>query len=49
MQVSPPSVPQNGEIEFQISLLNIASLGAAEDQAQELEKLLAEQSATQKH
>ncbi|MGA3186341.1 MAG: hypothetical protein ABSF22_04460 [Bryobacteraceae bacterium] len=31
------------EIEFQISLLNIASLGAAERQAQELEKMLAEQ------
>lgn len=33
------------EIQFQISLLNIASLGAAERQAEELEKLLAEQKA----
>lgn len=31
------------EIQFQISLLNIASLGAAERQTEELEKLLAEQ------
>jgi hypothetical protein len=49
MQVSPPPVPQNGEIRFQISLLNIVSLGAAEQQALELEKLLAEQNATPKH
>jgi hypothetical protein len=33
------------QIQFQISLLNIASLGAAERQAQELEKLLVEQNA----
>ncbi|HTB12362.1 MAG TPA: hypothetical protein VK752_12350 [Bryobacteraceae bacterium] len=31
------------EIQFQISLLNIASLGEAERQAQELEKLLDQQ------
>ena len=31
------------EIEFQISLLNIASLGEAERQSQELEKLLEQQ------
>jgi hypothetical protein len=49
MQVSPPSFPQNGEIRFQISLLNIASLGAAEQQALELERLLAEQTASPKH
>ena len=33
------------EIQFQISLLNIASLGEAERQAHELEKLLEEQTA----
>jgi len=33
----------NDEIQFQISLLNIASLGEAERQAQELEQLLADQ------
>jgi hypothetical protein len=33
----------NDEIQFQISLMNIASLGAAERQAQELEQLLADQ------
>jgi hypothetical protein len=32
----------NDEIQFQISLLNIASLGEAERQAQELEQLLAD-------
>ena len=31
------------EIQFQISLLNIASLGEAEQQTQELEKLLDQQ------
>jgi hypothetical protein len=31
------------EIQFQISLLNIASLGEAERQAEELEKLLDQQ------
>ena len=36
------------EIQFQISLLNIASLGEAERQARELEKLLDEQTATEK-
>jgi hypothetical protein len=35
----------NDQIQFQISLLNIASLGAAERQTQELEKLLVEQNA----
>ena len=33
----------NDEIQFQISLMNIASLGAAESQAQELAQLLADQ------
>jgi hypothetical protein len=33
------------EIEFQISLLNIASLGTDKHAAQELEKLLEEQTA----
>jgi hypothetical protein len=36
------------EIQFQISLLNIASLGEAERQAQELEKLLDEQITSEK-
>jgi hypothetical protein len=36
------------EIEFQISLMNIASLGEAQRQARELEKLLDEQAATEK-
>jgi hypothetical protein len=36
------------EILFQISLLNIASLGHAERQTQELEKLLDEQTAAEK-
>jgi hypothetical protein len=36
------------EIQFQISLLNIASLGGAERQTRELEKLLDEQSAAEK-
>jgi len=36
------------EIEFQISLLNIASLGHAERQTQELENLLAEQTISAK-
>jgi hypothetical protein len=36
------------EIQFQISLLNIASLGEAERQAQELEKLLDEHATTEK-
>jgi hypothetical protein len=49
MQVSPPSFPQNGEIRFQISLLNITSLGAFDHQALELEKLLVEQNPTPKH
>jgi hypothetical protein len=31
------------EIQFQLSLLNIASLGESEPQAQELEQLLVEQ------
>jgi hypothetical protein len=35
------------EIQFQISLLNIASLGEADQQARELEKLLEEQTTTQ--
>lgn len=35
------------EIQFQISLLNIASLGEAQLQARELEKLLDEQTATE--
>jgi hypothetical protein len=35
------------EIQFQISLLNIASLGEAERQARELEKLLEEQTTTE--
>jgi hypothetical protein len=34
------SFSQNQNIEFQISLLNMATLGAAELQAKELEKLL---------
>jgi len=36
------------EIQFQISLLNIASLGAAERQTAELEKLLEEQTTPEK-
>ncbi len=36
------------ELQFQISLLNIASLGEAERQAQELEKMLVEQTTTEK-
>ncbi len=36
------------EIEFQISLMNIASLGEAQRQTRELEKLLDEQAATEK-
>lgn len=36
-------MPVLPEIQFQISLLNIASLGAAQPQAQELENLLVEQ------
>jgi hypothetical protein len=36
------SLPQTSEIQFQISLLNIAALGSAEPQALELEKLLVE-------
>jgi hypothetical protein len=36
------------EIQFQISLLNIASLGEAERQTQELEKLLDEQTTAEK-
>ncbi len=43
MRVPPPSLPQSGEIQFQISLLNIVSLGQAETHARELEKLLVEQ------
>jgi hypothetical protein len=35
------------EIEFQISLMNIASLGEAQRQARELEKLLDQQTATE--
>ena len=35
------------EIEFQISLLNIASLGEAQRQAGELEKLLDQQTTTE--
>jgi len=41
MQVVP-------ELQFQISLLNIASLGTAERQAQELEELLHEQKVAEK-
>ena len=37
------------EIEFQISLLNMVSVGEPETQTQELEKLLVEQTATTKH
>jgi hypothetical protein len=36
------------ELQFQISLLNIALLGAAEKQARELEELLDEQTAGKK-
>jgi len=36
------------EIQFQISLLNIASLGEAEQQTQELERLLDEQVTSEK-
>jgi len=36
------------EIEFQISLLNIVSQGEAQNQAQELEKLLEEQTTAEK-
>ncbi len=36
------------ELQFQISLLNIASLGAADRQVRELEDLLREQTADQK-
>jgi hypothetical protein len=43
MLAPPPSYPQNGEIQFQISLVNIASVGGAAPQALELEKLLVEQ------
>jgi hypothetical protein len=48
MRVSLQSFPQGGEIQFQLSLLNITSLGAAERQAQELEKLLEEQCTNEK-
>jgi hypothetical protein len=41
MQVVP-------ELQFQISLLNIASLGTARQQAQELEELLHEQKLIEK-
>jgi hypothetical protein len=41
MQVAP-------EIQFQISLLNIASFGEAEQQTHELEKLLDEQVTSEK-
>jgi hypothetical protein len=41
MQVAP-------EIQFQISLLNIALFGEAEQQTQELEKLLTEQTTSEK-
>ena len=41
MQVVP-------EIQFQISLLNIASLGEAERQTEELEKLLDQQFTSEK-
>ena len=36
------------EIQFQISLLKIASLGEPEQRSEELEKLLEEQAATEK-
>ncbi len=36
------------EIQFQLSLLNIASLGAAERQAQELKELLDQRTAVEK-
>ena len=36
------------EIEFQLSLLNISSLGQAKPQAHELEKLLEEQTTVEK-
>ena len=36
------------EIQFQISLLKIASLGEPENRSQELEKLLEEQATTEK-
>jgi hypothetical protein len=39
----------SADIQFQLSLLNIASLGAAERQAEELEKLLNEQTAPEKN
>jgi hypothetical protein len=38
----------DAQIQFQISLLNIASLGQAERQTQELEKLLDEQTTAEK-
>jgi hypothetical protein len=40
-------MPVLAEIQFQISLLNIASPGAAEPQAQELQELLLDQQKTQ--
>ncbi len=43
--MSMHSVP---EIQFQISLLNIASLGQAFEQTHELEKLLQEQTPVEK-
>ena len=43
MRFPPKHVPQSTEIEFQVSLLNIASLGAAERQVKELQQLLVDQ------
>jgi hypothetical protein len=42
-----PSLPKTGEIQFQLSLLNLTSLGEAK-QAKELEKLLVEQETKKK-
>ena len=39
----------SADIQFQLSLLNIASLGAAERQAEELEKMLNEQTVPEKN
>ena len=39
----------SADIQFQLSLLNIASLGAAERQAEELEKMLNEQTGPEKN
>lgn len=48
MRVPPTTFPESGEIRFQLSLLNIVSLGEAQRQVQELEQLLVEQCTAEK-